>query len=283
GVVLSLVAMFFAIAFLLLPESRLWNVRILPFYYLSVYLMAGIAISEFGRLLASAFRSAGSARTFRPWIAAVPAVLATAVLLVSLALPLRSLPFGGFNDQGEYTWAGGLFSTTDLNLGPSWLNHNFRGYEGTSGYGEYSLMVATMDRVGDEYGCGRSLWEYESARLGSYGTPMAPMLLPHWTDGCIGSMEGLYFEASATTPYHFLLQSELSAAPSRAQRDLPYSSLDVVRGADHLRDLGVRYYLAFSEEAVSQARAESSLTEIATSGPWVVFLVADADLVVALD
>ena len=28
------------------------------------------------------------------------------------------------------------------------------------------------------------------------------------------SMEGLYFEASATTPYHFLLQSELSASPS---------------------------------------------------------------------
>ena len=55
-------------------------------------------------------------------------------------------------------------------------------------------MVATMDEVGQEFGCGRALWEYQSERLGSYGTPMAPMLLPHWTDGCIGSMEGLYFE-----------------------------------------------------------------------------------------
>ncbi len=52
--------------------------------------------------------------------------------------------------------------------------------------------------------------------------PMALMLLPFWTDGCIGSMEGLYFEASATTPYHFLNQDELSTAPSNAQRDLPY-------------------------------------------------------------
>ena len=42
---------------------------------------------------------------------------------------------------------------------------------------------------------------------------MALMLLPYWTDGCIGSMEGLYFESSATTPYHFLNQSELSEAP----------------------------------------------------------------------
>ena len=51
------------------------------------------------------------------------------------------------------------------------------------------------------------------------------MLLPYWTDGCIGSMEGLYFEASATTPFHFLTQVELSTAPSAAQRDLPYGGL----------------------------------------------------------
>ena len=53
---------------------------------------------------------------------------------------------------------------------------------------------------------------------------MAPMLLPFWTDGCIGSMEGLYFEACATTPYHFLNQRALSANCSCAQRDLPYGA-----------------------------------------------------------
>ena len=287
GVALSLVAMAFATAFLVLPESRLWNVRILPFYYLSIYLMAGIAVSEMGQILATVGRSGRAAlrraQPDRVWVTAAPAVLATVVLFISLGLPLRSLPGGGLNDEGEYSWLGGLFTTSALNLGPSWVSHNFNGYEGTAAYGEYSLMVATMDRVGTEFGCGRALWEYESGRLGSYGTPMAPMLLPHWTGGCIGSMEGLYFEASATTPYHFLLQSELSAAPSRAQRDLPYSSLDVGRGADHLRDLGVSYYMAFSEEAVRQGRDEASFTEIATAGPWVVFLVDDADLVVALD
>ena len=53
------------------------------------------------------------------------------------------------------------------------------------------------------------MWEHEEQH-DRYGTPMALMLLPFWTDGCIGSMEGLYFEASATTPYHFLNQDELS-------------------------------------------------------------------------
>ncbi len=282
GVALSLVAMIFAGAFLFLPEGRLWNVRLLPFYYLSVYLMAGVAIAEIGRVLAGAGRAVAGAShdTRRALVAAAPALLAAIVLFVGLGLPLRSLP-GGERTGNEYSWLG--FSTTSLNLGPGWLEHNFRGYEGTGAWGEYSLMVATMDQVGEEYGCGRSLWEYGSDLLGSYGTPMAPMLLPHWTGGCIGSMEGLYFEASATTPYHFLLQSELSAAPSRAQRDLPYSALNASAGADHLRDLGVRYYMAFSEEAVRQARAEATLTEIATADPWVVFVVEESELVVGLD
>ncbi len=73
---------------------------------------------------------------------------------------------------------------------------------------------------------GESEWEYEAEEDG-FGTPMALMLLPHWTDGCIGSMEGLFFEASATTPFHFLTQVELSAAPSAAQRDLPYGTFDI--------------------------------------------------------
>ncbi len=280
GMALSLVAVFFAGTFLLLPEGRLWNVRILPFYYLAINIMVAIAIAEFGRLLVEIVRPIRG-HTRSTWLAAGPAVATAMVLFVSLGLPLRSLPGGSLNPSGEYTWLG--FKESDLNLGPSWLKHNFRGYEGQAAYPEYSQMIATMDRVGKTHGCGRALWEYEADRLGSYGTPMSPMLLPHWTDGCIGSMEGLYFEASATTPYHFLLQSELSAAPSRAQRDLPYSGLDASSGVAHLQDLGVRYYLAFSDAAVRQAQAEPRLTEIATSGPWVAFLVEDSDLVIGLD
>jgi hypothetical protein len=108
---------------------------------------------------------------------------------------------------------------------------------------------------------------------------MALMLLPYWTDGCIGSMEGLYFEASATTPYHFLNQSELSETPSRAQRDLKYRDLDVDLGVQHLQLLGVKYYMAFSEPAVAQASENPDLTEVARSGTWHIYEVADSALV----
>jgi hypothetical protein len=140
----------------------------------------------------------------------------------------------------------------------------------------------TMEQVGEEHGCGRSFWEYEK-EINRYGTPMALMLLPHWTDGCIGSMEGLFFEASATTPFHFLTQVELSASPSAAQRDLPYGSFDIDKGVSHLQLLGVRYYMATSAQATTAARSHPDLTEVASSGPWVIFEVADSELVESLE
>jgi len=270
GMAMSMVVMMFAALFVILPEGRLWNVRIVPFYYLSVYLMAGVAISEISRSIGG-FIFGRSTRRWLSDAASGGLVIATlGVTIVALGMPLRSLPNGHIGSDGAYHWA--FLSTKQLNLGPGWVEYNFRGYEDktatASGGGtpEYTDMVATMEKVGRQYGCGRALWEFDAGRLGSYGTPMSPMLLPHWTDRCIGSMEGLYFEASATTPYHFLMQSELSAAPSRAQRDLPYIGLDVANSVGHLRTLGVSYYMAFSETAVAQAREATGLTEIATSG-----------------
>ena len=61
--------------------------------------------------------------------------------------------------------------------------------------------------LGQTEGCGRALWE----RIDNgYGTTMALMLLPFWTDGCIGSSEGLFFEASGTTPYLFITADAMS-------------------------------------------------------------------------
>ena len=134
-----------------------------------------------------------------------------------------------------------------------------------------------------QHGCGRLLWEYDRDIVGAYGTPMAPMLLPHWTDGCIASMEGLFFESSPTVPFHFLMQSELSAAPSRPMRGLPYSALDFGLGVPHLRMSGVRYYAAFSAEASAAADSSTGLRHVASSGPWSIYLVDDSEVVSSLD
>ena len=286
GFVLAGSAILLGLAFVHLPEGRLYNGRILPAYYLSIYLLAAIGVADvlrlLGRVVDGIRRSAGG----RPGrlVSGGGAVLAFLALIAYLGMPLRVLPTGSMSGN-TYSWLG--FQTEELNLGRSWVRWNFDGYENRvgdttgGGWEEQRALTATMLGIAEEHGCGRLLWEYHSD-LVRYGTPMALMLLPHWTDGCIGSMEGLYFEASTTTPYHFLVQSELSISPSRAQRGLPYRGFDLDAGIDHLRQLGVPYYAAFSERAVAEGRGHADLTELATSGPWTVFAVAGAELVVPM-
>jgi hypothetical protein len=162
-----------------------------------------------------------------------------------------------------------------------WAKWNFSGYEGKDAYAEYRGVVQTMKDLGGNRGCGRALWENNNDE-DKYGTPMALMLLPFWTDGCIGSMEGLYFEASGTTPYHFLTASAVSAHSSNPVRRLHYEDGDLDKGVTYLQALGVRYYLAYSPSIVSKADANPELTPLATSGPWHVYEVKDSAIVTPL-
>jgi hypothetical protein len=127
--------------------------------------------------------------------------------------------------------------------------------------------VQTMERVGAADGCGQAMWQYDPS-LNRFGTTQALMLLPYWSSGCIGSMEGLLFESSATTPYHFLNQAELSAAPSEAMVGLHYSALNVPAGIKHLQLLGVRYFMASTAAVQEAASADPSLKQVASTGPW---------------
>ena len=128
--------------------------------------------------------------------------------------------------------------------------------------------MQTMADVGRQYGCGRAMWEYSSSE-NRFGTPMALMLLPYWTNGCIDSMEGLLFESSTTTPYHFINQAELSAGPSEPEVGLDYGAgPDVALGVQHLQLLGVRYFIAETPTITQEADADPSLKLLTRTGPW---------------
>ncbi len=251
--------------FILAPQGRLWNARVLPFWYLCVYLLAGVAITELGpaigRWLATDPENPSPlGRLLTPVGAALAAWMV-------VGLPLGVLP--GWLPKPQ---------SNDTSFIPAWAKWNYSGYERKAAYPEYKAIVDTMADVGRTNGCGRAHWEYESG-LDRFGTPMALMLLPYWTDGCIGSMEGLYFESSATVPYHFLSAAELSKAPSNPMRELPYPTLDLREGVRHLQLLGARYYMAFSPEALAQANAHPDLRPVATTGRWTVFEVGGSELV----
>ena len=280
-------------AFVHWPQSRLWNARFLGFWYLSLYVLASFGVffiaRSIGAELERRWEQREPARRFAPFgIAragyqsfrlAVPAVaLLLAYTFISLHLGL--LPGGSRTEDGGYAWGPLRVSSGDMNFVSGWANWNFSGYERKQAYPEYFNIITTMDQVGRDHGCGRAMWEFGRDKLDRYGTPMAPMLLPHFTDGCIGSMEGLYFETSASVAQHFLLQSELSQDPSRPMRDLPYLDFDIDEGIDHMRIMGVSYYMAFSETALAAADDRpDDLIPIANTDGWTVYQLTQTSIV----
>jgi hypothetical protein len=286
----------------------LWNPRLLPFLYLLRYFLFVLGAYE---VIAFAVRITSIERGLKRAVAApaedidadvivVPrvrdsfvfnlATLAALALCVTsvLAFRFQEMPFGKIvaaaDGSTKYVW--GPFSTKSSNDGfvDGWARWNFTGYEGKSAYGEYHDVVQTMKRLGEDpaHGCGRALWE-NNGELNKYGTTMSLMLLPFWTDSCIGSMEGLFFEAAGTTPYHFISAAALSKQSSNPVRELRYNNNDAARGARYLRELGVKYYMAFTPEAVNAASTiPEQLVEVARSGPWVIYEVPGSDIVVPL-
>jgi hypothetical protein len=264
----------------------LWNPRLLPLLYFMRYLLMMIGIVEIAGVIVAAARSHRAAEP-TGWISGTVAwgAAALSVLLV-LGFMFEVLPGGGrrqFHDSVVYAWGPLRKTATGGDAqGDGWSRYNFAGYEGRTAYPEYYDIITTMTNIGRTNGCGRALWENNEDN-GQYGTTMALMLLPHWTDGCIGSMEGLFFEASGTTPYHFLTTAAMSEQSSNPVRELRYVNNDASVGVPHLQALGVRYAMVRTEEAKREAREQPELTLLATVGPWEIYQVADSDVVVPLD
>jgi hypothetical protein len=154
---------------------------------------------------------------------------------------------------------------------PAWAQWNYSGVERKSGYPELEDIVTHMDAVTKKYGCGRAMWEY-NADLNRFGTPMALMMLPNYTGGCVDSMEGLLFESATSTPYHFINQAELSVSPSEAMvpatTGIVYGGVNVPLGIEHLQMLGVKYFMAVSPPIQDQADADPALTLVSTTRSW---------------
>ena len=300
GMVLTSLVVVSLLAYVYDPQSVILNERIVPFWFITIHLSAGWLFGYFFARWARRRRRRpelevafieGDHITHEPRepesplvnarynprpVPLVPLVLAVdesedqqrvarRIMSASVAvavLGLLSVVPGLIPPVSRL-----LHLNTTGNQVSIWAQTNYSGYQAQTGWPEYHNIITTMERVTKRYGCGRAMWEYSSDQQ-RFGTPEALMLLPYWTNNCVDSMEGLFFESSATTPYHFLDQAELSVSPSNAQAGLDYGSLDVSEGVAHLQMLGVKYYLAFSPAAIAQANADSQLTLVARTKAW---------------
>ncbi len=296
GWVLAISAVILGALFVVLPNTQLWNARLLPFLYLCFYFLAAMAVGEIAYCAAVTIADLVQRRAepFRPLNWVTTPVLGVAGI-VAVLVPLGMMP--GFSSQPVNpvsAWAKGNFSGLEHKAANPTLAANvvttcqpIPGVQDCAGgTKEYFALIDTMRRLGQDTqggnGCGRAMWEYDGDREGSYGTPMALMMLPYFTNECIGSMEGLYFESSATTPFHFVNQGELSARCSCTQRDMPYLGLNMALGIKHMQMLGVKYYMADTATTISLANAQPDLVPVAASGPWRIYRIRNSSLVTPL-
>jgi len=268
-------------AFCWLPAGLVYNGRWLPFWYLTTALLAAYAVGELGRLVFAWFRVEWINEVFTGLVgAAVPIVLVAAWLGV--------LPFGNFG--GNRNPVGG------------WAVWNYSGYQAKPGWPEFSRVVAMLKRAAAAHGCGNLDYEYSPNTESSFGSTLVPMSFPLWTNGCIDSAEGVYYESSTSNHFHFLDQSELSLEASNPVVGLPYRNVDVADGIRHLQLTGVKYFLANSPTIEAAASNDRELVEIAltaespavvdgngsssatsSSRPrWILYLIRHSALVVPL-
>ncbi len=255
-----------------------WNLRFLPFWYLGIFLLMGLGVAETirgGAWVARRTAEREESRTPPRLIASVVAGVLTVVLAVGALY--------AFNDNKDFI--------------PYWARWNYRGYEDTTGdgatpakqYDEYRAFIDAASQLPP----GRLLWEGNS-QLNVYGSPLALMLLPYWTDGRISSNEGVYYEASASTPYHFMATAALAAAgnSSGAVRGVPYrTQADFGLGVQWLQTLGIRYLAVHADATKTLADADPRLRLVATSPDfdkaqplgWSIYRVQDSELVSPLE
>ncbi len=268
-------------AFCWLPSGLVYNGRWLPFWYLATALLAAYAVGELGR---TAFAVLG-----HEWLNPVfTGVFGATVSIVLIAAWLGVLPY--------YTPPSGQENPVD-----SWAQWNYSGYQAKPGWPEFQRVVAMLERAAAVHGCGRLDYEYSPNTQDTFGSTIVPMSFPLWTNGCIDSAEGLYYESSTSNHFHFLDQAELSLQPSNPVVGLPYGTLDVADGIRHLQLTGVKYFLADSPTVEADAAADSALVEVGSTPEspgvvdgattsqeppskslWILYLIRDSELVTPL-
>ena len=259
-----------------LPTGRLWNARVMPFFWFSLHLWAAYAlvwlVRPFTVAISDLFRvrAATAARVFVPLVAIV---LGVVVILTSqttvVRLELQAITGAlGVDQRVAATLAGQTPAAI--------IQWNYTGFEGKPNYDQYRQMNAFIAGLPP----GRVMVEH-SLTIGEFGTERAFELIPYWTElaaeqgegAAHPTMEGTLMEASYTAPFHFINQAELSQAPSDAIIGVTYPALDVPRGLTHLQLMDIPYLLTVTPEVAEQVRADTRATLLATWGQYNLFQI----------
>ena len=199
------------------PRGLVWNGRWLPFWYLAAFFgtayFLGTAIPTFARLV---------------WRRrATVFALSLVVLIVGV----------------QAAW---IVTKKDTTPADDWFRYNYEGYEKREFFPKFERIHEALENLAPA-----RLTTEDSSHIAEFGSSFAFLSLPYWVDQ--STLEGLYFESSLTTPFLVLLQNEMSEAGPQSIPGLPYRSFDFEAAAEHMRVLGVDYYISVTASAKAAA------------------------------
>ena len=226
------------VLFYVLPNGRLWNARILPFFYISIHLWAAY----------------GATWLVRPFVVMMRDLLRLRGITARLIyVPVVAIVLGAVIIVTSTTAAG-------------WIRWNYSGYEGKANWTQYKQIndfIATLSP-------GRVMVEH-GQKIDELGTPRAFEIIPYWTGQ--PTMEGTLMEASYTAPFHFINQAELSKDASNAIIGVKYPPRNVPQGITHLQLMNIPYLLTITPEVTGEVLADSRAELLATFGDYNIFRI----------
>ena len=241
------------------PESALWNGRIVPFFNLGIIILffnlLHVDIKNLTKKIQGKYplllfilltNSYFMYLYYSKW-GNTYSTTTISVILIVLFMFLISTNSENFL---IYTTLVSLTFGT-LSYLPHWLNWNFSGYESKNNWADITTLYEGLDTLEP----GRIMWEPNSD-LNKYGTPMVLMTIPMFTDH--QSVEGLYFDSSITTPFHFLTVSGVAERPSNPVGGLNYINGEFDKGFRLMEELGVDYFIAYTSSIKDKANANEN-------------------------
>ena len=254
------------------PEGALWNGRLVPFFNLGFIILFFKIIEERINLLTDKidkksfiilFYLVCSSLFIFNYVQKWQERYAITVYFIAFII-LFSFMFNIF--KPKYVLGITLIALvlSSVNFLPHWLNWNFSGYEQKDDWNDITNLYSGLNQLEP----GRIMWEPNS-ELNKYGTPMVLMTIPMFTSH--ESVEGLYFDSSITTPFHFVTVSGLAESPSNPVGGLSYINGDFDRGVRYMKELGVDYFISYTNSITEKAISSNELENLFQSAPFTVF------------
>jgi len=256
------------------PESALWNGRIVPFFNLGIIILffnlLHVDIKNLTKKIQGKYplllfilltNSYFMYLYYSKW-GNTYSTTTISVILIVLFMFLISTHSENFL---IYTTLVSLTFGT-LSYLPHWLNWNFSGYESKNNWADITTLYEGLDTLEP----GRIMWEPNSD-LNKYGTPMVLMTIPMFTNH--QSVEGLYFDSSITTPFHFLTVSGVAERPSNPVGGLTYINGEFDKGFRLMEELGVDYFIAYTSSIKDKANANENFNFLFSNGVFNVYSI----------